>query len=83
MNPIEDLINISKNGTFVAVNTANKALKYQKYLDRNEISLDEYEELMLDLISEKNLARFADDLETQIKIEQAVSALIMITKSVV
>jgi len=81
MNPIEELINLSEHGTFAVVNTANKALKYQKHLNHNEISLDEYEELMQDLVSEKNLARFADDLETQAKIEQAVNALIMIAKA--
>lgn len=81
MNPIEELTNLSLREDYAAISTANKALKYYNEVTLNLISLDEYEELMQDLVSEKNLARFADDLETQAKIEQAINALIMVAKA--
>lgn len=81
MNPIEELTNFSLCENAAIVSTANKALKYNSELQLNLISQEEFEELMQDLVSEKNLARFADDLETQAKVEQAVNALIIIAKA--
>lgn len=81
MNYIEDLMDLSGSEKHAVANTANKAIKYTKALETGHISQDEYEELMYDLVAEKNLARFADDLETQAKIEQAITALIMVARA--
>jgi len=80
MNPIDELTKFSLCENAAIISTANKALKYNSEYHLNLISHEEFEELMQDLVSEKNLARFADDLETQAKIEQAITALILIAK---
>jgi len=81
MNPLQELATLSRHSDAAIVNTANKALKYQSEYELELISKEEYEELMLDLVSQKNLARMADDLETQAKIEEAVNLLIAIAKT--
>ena len=81
MNPIEELTNFSRHTDAAVISTANKALKYHSEYKLGLITKEEYEELMLDLVSYKNLARLADDLETQAKIEEAINTLVAIAQA--
>jgi hypothetical protein len=81
MNPISELTNLSRHTDFAVTSCANKAIKYHREFEEGLISKEEHEELLRDLISQKNLAKFADELETQAKIEEAVKALIAIAQA--
>lgn len=81
MNPIQELTNLSMHSDAAVISTANKALKYHSEYELGLITKEEYEELMLDLVSYKNLARFADDLEIQAKIEEAINTLVAVVQA--
>ena len=81
MNPIAELSTFSRHTDYAIISTANKAIKYHREFEEGLISKEEHEELLRDLISQKNLAKFADELETQAKIEEAIKALIAIAQA--
>jgi len=61
---------------------AMQALQYQQALDQQQISQEEYLDLMQDLAAMVHVAQAADDLNNKILLEQCLTAAITVAGAV-
>jgi hypothetical protein len=73
---ITDLNFLATNANQMIARNAAQAIQYQQALDQQQISQEEYMDLMQDLAAMVSVAEAADDLNNKILLEQCLNAAI-------
>jgi parvulin-like peptidyl-prolyl isomerase len=73
---------LATNASQMVARNAMQALQYQQALDQQQISQEEYLDLMQDLAAMVHVAQAADDLNNKILLEQCLTAAITVAGAV-